>query len=294
MSLQSEQFAGNGLRKIGAGVGAGLATLGVSAALTYGYLQVRDYQESHRQWVKLQSLEKAGEYEGCLAQAQAIVPASRYFEGAQSLVQQCRLGRAQQQAEQQEYVAAIASALMIPKSSGDTYYQAQPFIQTWSDAVMQQGKDLLEAGQLEAAIAKLKLLPAESPVDKERETTIKRWQADWTQSKNAIQNRRRFLERGQWLSAKQSLASVASIGFWQRKAKPLIAKADAGIALVEQYAAEQYQQPPAALGRCTQCRLYAPRLGYSSGVFISPRRILATGSGCAPRPRSSPVALLRG
>ncbi|NJR68237.1 MAG: hypothetical protein HC771_05855 [Synechococcales cyanobacterium CRU_2_2] len=108
MSLQSEQFAGNGLRKIGAGVGAGLATLGVSAALTYGYLQVRDYQESHRQWVKLQSLEKAGEYEGCLAQAQAIVPASRYFEGAQSLVQQCRLGRAQQQAEQQEYVAAIA------------------------------------------------------------------------------------------------------------------------------------------------------------------------------------------
>ncbi|NJR68238.1 MAG: hypothetical protein HC771_05860 [Synechococcales cyanobacterium CRU_2_2] len=156
---------------------------------------------------------------------------------------------------------------------------------------MQQGKDLLEAGQLEAAIAKLKLLPAESPVDKERETTIKRWQADWTQSKNAIQNAEDFLERGQWLSAKQSLASVASIGFWQRKAKPLIAKADAGIALVEQYAAEQYQQPPAAALAAAPSAVYTPPAWDTPAEYSSPPEESwqpAPGAPPAPAPPQSP------
>ncbi len=258
MSLQSEQLAGNGLRKVTVGLGAGLAALGASATMTYGYMQARDYQEYRAQWIELQSLLAATEYEKCQIEAQNVVPSSRYFSGAQSVLQQCRFGLAQQQAARQDYSGAIASALLIPASDEKLHQQAQPLIQDWSNAVVKQGQTLFQAGQLEAAIAQLRALPAELPVAQGREATIQRWQADWTQSETALKTAQELLGRGQWLAAKTALGKVSGVEFWQRKAKPLMVKADAGIARVEQYQAEQ--QPyvsPAALAAAPSA-VYTP------------------------------------
>lgn len=275
MSLQSEQFAGNGLRKITFALGTGLATLGVSAALTYGYLELQKYREVQSQWSKAQAFAQASDFDGCLSQTQVIQPQSRYFSKAQLLMQQCRLGQAQVQAKDENFVAAIESALLIPESAQETYSEAQSMIQDWSDVVTAQGQTLLEAGKLEDAIATLRRLP--EPVNADVETTVTRWSSDWEKSESAIQTADDLLARGQWLAAKQSLEEVSDVSYWAQKAKPLLARAEAGIAQVEQYEREQ--------ARVRSALAAAPRATYTPPAVVSP----APAAAVAPAP-AAPAA----
>ncbi len=287
MSLQSEQFAGNGLRKLTFALGTGLATLGVSAALTYGYLELKEYREAQAQWSQAKTFAQANNFDGCLSQTQGIQPSSRYFSNAQLLMQQCRLGLAQVQAGDKDYVAAIESALLIPESMEETYSEAQPLIRDWSGAVAEQGEELLEAGKLSDAIATLRRLPG--PASSDVEATVNRWTADWNKSESAIETAESLLARGQWLAAKQSLDAVADMSYWTQKAEPLMARAEAGIAQVEQYELEQARSRSAALAA-------APRATYTPPAIVSPTpAVSAPAAPAAPRysapPAPPPVAV---
>ena len=242
MSIQSEQFAKNGLKKLLFVAGSGLFAFSAAAALTYGYFQGKSYRHERSQWVALQGLAAAENYESCRSQGNALPSRSRFYSEAQTLVQQCSLGLARQHASDQELTEAITVALSITTPNGQLQNEAQGLVTQWSGQVVKQGEKLLQAGELDNAIAVLRELPPESPTASSIESTIQGWQKQWSQSEAAVKESTALLERGQWLSAKNQLEGVASITYWQQKKKPLLEKAEAGIAEVARYEAEQARQ----------------------------------------------------
>ena len=261
MSIQSEQFAKNGLKKLLFVAGSGLFAFSAAAALTYGHLQGKSYRQERSQWVALQGLAAAENYESCRSQGNALPSQSRFYSEAQTLVQQCSLGLARQHASDQELTEAITVALSITTPDGQLQNEAQGLVTQWSGQVVKQGEKLLQAGQLDNAIAVLRELPSESPTASSIESTIQGWQRQWGQSEVAVQEATDLLAQGQWLAAKNKLDGVASITHWQQQKKPLLEKAEAGIAEVARYEAEQARlqaiaaaprynyQPPSSSGR---------------------------------------------
>ncbi len=239
MSIQSEQFAKNGLKKLLFVTGSGLFAFSTAAALTFGYFQGRSYRQERSQWVALQGLAAAENYEGCRSQGNALPSQSRFYGDAQALVQQCSMDLARQHANDQALTEAIAVALSITTSDGQLLNEAQSLVTQWSGQVVKQGEQLLQAGNLDQAIAVLRELPPDSPTAGSVESTIQGWQKQWSQSEAAVNQTNDLLERGQWLAAKQELEGVASITYWQQQKEPLLERAEAGIAEVVRYEAEQ-------------------------------------------------------
>lgn len=239
MSIQSERFAKNGLKKLLFVVGSGLFAFSAAAALTYGYFKGTYYRQERSQWVALQGLAAAEDYEACRSQGSALPSQSRFYREAQVLVQQCSVGLARQYANDQELTEAITVALSITTPDGQLKDEAQALVTQWSGQIVKQGEQLLQAGQLEQAIAVLQELPPEAPTASSIEATIQGWQKQWIQSEQAVQEATGLLEQRQWLAAKNQLAGVASITYWQQKKQPLLEQAEAGIAEVARYEAEQ-------------------------------------------------------
>ncbi len=268
MSIQSEQFAKNGLKKLLFVAGSGLLAVSAAAALTYGYLQGKAYRQERSQWVALQGLAALEDYEACRSQGNALPSQSRFYSEAQTLVQQCSMGLARQQANDQELSQAITTALSITTPDGQLQNEAQALVTQWSGQIVKQGEQLLQGGDLDQAIAVLRELPPESPTMSSIEATIQGWQKQWSQSEAAIQGASNLLEKGQWLAAKGQLESVASIAHWQQKKKPLLERAEAGIAEVARYEAEQARQK--AIAAAPRYNYQPPRQGRPASAPAQP------------------------
>lgn len=277
MSIQSEQFARNGLKKILFVAGGGLFAFSAAATLTYGHFQGKAYRQERSQWVALQGLAAAENYEGCRSQGSAFPSQSRFYGEAQVLTQQCSISLARQQANDQALVQAIGTALSVRTPDGQLQNEAQSLVTQWSGQVVKQGEQLLQAGKLDQAIAVLRELPEESPTSSSIEATIQGWQKQWSQSDAAVQATTQLLEEGQWLAAKNQLKGVASITYWQQKKQPLLEQAEAGIAEVARYEAEQARQKAIAA---------APRYNYqppSSGAVAGGQPPVTAYAPPAPR-----------
>ena len=261
MSIQSEQFAKNGLKKLLFVAGSGLFAFSAAAALTYGYFQGKSYRQEHSQWIALQGLAASESYEACRSQGNALPSRSRFYNEAQGLVQQCSMGLARRHANEQQLTDAIAVALSIKTPDGQLQNEAQALVTQWSGQIVKQGEQLLQAGDLDQAIAVLRELPAEAPTAGAIESTIQGWQKQWSQSEVAVQKTSELLEKGQWLAAKQQLEGVASITYWQQKKQPLLEQAEAGIAEVARYEAEQARLKAIAA---------APRYNYQAPTTAAP------------------------
>lgn len=255
MSLQTE-LRENNLRRAAVAVGTGLLTFGVTATLTYGYLELRQYQEQRAQWDQIRSLVQAQDYEGCLAAVPRMSSESRYFEAAQPLLYQCRLGQAQVQAEGEDWSGAIAAAALIPQSNEKFYGEAQPLIETWSKNITQKGEKLLAIGKLDEAIETLRAIPESSPTFSQTQRTIQQWQGNWEKNETVLAETDALLERGQWLAAQQNLEKLEKNPFWTQKAKPLLEKAEAGIIAVTEYEAG-LSRPQTAVAAAPQ-EIYIP------------------------------------
>lgn len=242
MSIQSEQFTKNSLKKLLFVAGSGLFAFSAAAALTYGYFHGQSYRLERSQWVALQALAVSEDYEACRSQGNALPSQSRFYSEAQSLVQQCSMGLARQQANNQDLTAAITTALSITAPDEALQSEAESLVTQWSGQVVKRGEQLLQAGELDQAIAVLQELPPELPTAGSVESTIQGWQRQWDQSEATIQTASELLDSGQWLAAKNELAGVASITYWQQQKEPLLEQAEAGIAEVARFEAEQARQ----------------------------------------------------
>ncbi len=273
MSIQSEQFAKNGLKKLLFVVGSGAFAFSAAALLTYGHLQGKAYRQERSQWVALQDSASAEDYEGCRSQGDAFSSGSRFYGEAQALVQQCSMGLAREQAIDQNLTQAISTALAINTSDGALKEEAQALVTQWSGQVVKKGEQLLQAGELDQAIALLRELPAESPTSSSIESTVQGWQKQWSQSEAAIQESTELLDKGQWLAAKEKLDTIASITYWQKQKKPLLEQAEAGIAEVARYEAEQARQRAIAA---------APRYNYEAPRAAATPSYAGGGASQAP------------
>jgi len=282
MSIQSEQFAKNGLKKLLFITGSGLFAFSAAAALTYGYLQGKTYRQEQSQWVALQGLAAAENYESCRSQGNALPSQSRFYSEAQALVQQCSIGLARQQANDQDLTQAIATALSINSSESALQDEVETLVTEWSGAVVQQSEQLFQAGELDQAVAVLQTIPAGAPTADSVDSTVQDWKRQWSQSETAVQETNALLERGQWLAAKNKLEEVGSITYWQQQKQPLLEKAEAGIAEVARYEAEQARQRAIAA---------APRYNYQAPSPSSqPAAASAPSAAYAPQPAAPSIS----
>jgi len=280
MSIQSEQFAKNGLKKLLFITGSGLFAFSAAAALTYGYLQGKTYRQEQSQWVALQGLAAAENYESCRSQGNALPSKSRFYSEAQTLVQQCSVGLARQQAGDQDLTQAITTALSVNPSESELQDEVQTLVTEWSGKVVQQSEQLFQAGKLDQAVAALQTLPAGAPAADSIDSTVEDWKRQWSQSETAVQETTALLERGQWLAAKDKLNEVGSISYWQRQKQPLLEQAEAGIAEVARYEAEQARQRAIAA---------APRYNYQAPSLSQPSAA-ASAPAYAPAPAAPSIS----
>lgn len=257
MSLQSEQFARNGLRKLLLLTGSGVLALAAAGLLTYGYLHGRAYRQERSQWANIQALATAKDFGGCRSQANAVSSRSPYFEEAQRLAQRCGLGVAQQQAADQDFSGAIATALSLAPQAEPLRAEAETLVQDWSAQIIAKGQQQYDAGQLDQAIATLGQIPTAAPAAATAMEKAQQWQATWDSSEAVLTAAEQLLDKGQWLAAKTKLGELPKAAHWQQKKQPLLDKAEAGIAEVAAYEAEQARQRAIAA---------APRYDYQTAA----------------------------
>lgn len=215
---------------------AGLLLIGLAIA---GFMRFQQDRQDAATWAQVQGLAKQQSFDDCIRRSATFGHESRFYGEAQTLMQQCRVGQAQRLAAQGSKTLGDAlSLLALIPSQSRAYGEAQALMQGWSKQLKSEAESQFKLGKLDRAIAILRQTPGQAPEAQSVESTIQAWQREWGKNATAIKAAESALERGRWLAAKQSLAQITAIQYWQDKAKPLQAKAEAGIAEVERYEAE--------------------------------------------------------
>lgn len=278
MSLQSGQVMKNGLRKALRVTAGSAVAIAVAGFLTYAYLQGKAYRQERAQWAEIQGFAAAEDFSTCRAKASALSSQSRYFSEAQRLAQRCGLGVAQQQAESSDLPAALETALGLAPTDEQLQAETQALIADWSQQILAQGQQLYEAGQLQAAIATLDQLPDNAPATQAAADTVQQWQTAWASSETALTEAEQLLSKGQWLAAKNKLSQITGSPYWQQRKRPLLAKAEAGIAEVARYEAEVRRQQEAAAAATAAA---ATRYDYDYEAAAPARRSTTTAPQAA-------------
>jgi hypothetical protein len=242
MSAQLGQLRPTSWKLIAALGGASLAGLALIALAIAGYLRFEKNRQEDASWSQVKGLAQQQSFDDCIRRSATFGPESRFYGEAQGLMQQCRVGQAQRLASQGSKLGDALSLLALVPSQSKSYGQAQTLMLGWSKQIKTEADAQFKLGQLDRAIAILRQTPAQSPDAPTVETTIQSWQKEWSKNATAIKTAQSELARGRWSSAKESLGQVTAIQYWQDKAKPLMAKAEAGIAEVERYDAELARQ----------------------------------------------------
>jgi hypothetical protein len=287
MSAQLGQLRPTSWKWIAALGGAGLAGLLLIALAIAGYMRLQQMRQEEASWAQVRLLAQQQSFDNCIRSSAAFGAESRFYGEAQALMQQCRVGQAQRLASQGSQLGDALSLLALVPSQSKSYGQARTLMQNWSKDLKVQAEAQFKAGQLDRAIAILRQTPAQSPEAQAVEPTIQGWQREWSKNATAIKTAESDLKRGRWLAAKQSLDNVTPIKYWQDKAKPLMQRAEAGIAEVARYeeaeAARQIEQQRAA--RSYQAPPEVPYSGggsESGGGYYAPPPEPAANSGYVP------------
>jgi hypothetical protein len=266
MSAQLGQLRPTSWKLIAALGGASLAGLALIALAIAGYLRFEQNRQEDASWSQVKGLAQQQSFDDCIRRSATFGPESRFYGEAQGLMQQCRVGQAQSLAAQGSKLGDALSLLALVPSQSKAYGQAQTLMQGWSKQLKTEAESQFKAGQLDRAIAILRQTPAQSPEAQTVESTIQAWQQEWSKNATAIKIAQSELGRGRWSAAKESLGQVTAIRYWQDKAKPLMAKAEAGIAEVDRYEAELARQAE----RRAAYSETAPAVSSESGGYYAP------------------------
>ena len=283
-------------------IGAGIASIliGVITGYTYmarrqSYLQTQGILEQ----IKVLKLDK--KYHQCVQQAE-IFPEnySDLYSEVVTLLQECQQGQAEAKlaeaielAKQNRFSEAIALSTGISTAT-NIYSQARQHRSQWSENIFQIASDRYQDGNLQAAMALMESIPADSPVGKKAKTIARQWDEEWQQNQAHLQVAQKALDERRWQDALNAVDRVSDTAYWQKQSQPIIQKAEAEIATARAAASsETYKPSPRPRSRSTSNSPRSksvPRANSTSSRSRSVSRSRPTRplSKLVPRSRSIP------
>ena len=168
------------------------------------------------------------------AQADDLAEASLMpQEQQQEFEAKCGLAKAQAEADDLKYGAALEIAKTLPKKT-PINADIQQKVDAWSEQLLEKATKLYEReGNLEQAIETVKQIPQDSSVRSKVIDAKSSWKAEFEANEEVMMAAEQALSEEKWQYAKQQAAKVqnsSSAMYWQKKAKEIISQAEAGIA----------------------------------------------------------------
>ena len=184
-------------------------------------LEKQDYHSCHEQAVEMSA--QAADTDATNAMPQKTL---QEFEA------RCGLAKAQQEAEDLKYGAALDIAKTLPRNTPiDAEIQQQ--IDAWSEQLLAKATKLYEQeGNLEQAIEIVKQIPQDSSIRPQVIDAKNAWKAESEANQELITTAQKALSEEKWLYAKQQATKVKDSSpsmYWQEQAKAIISQAEEGI-----------------------------------------------------------------
>jgi serine/threonine protein kinase, bacterial len=155
------------------------------------------------------------------------------IEQQQEFEARCGLAKAQIEAEDLKYGAALEIAKTLPKNT-EIGADLQQQVDTWSEQLLAQAAKVYEQqGNLEKAIETVKQIPQDSSVRSKVIDAKDAWIAESKTNEAIMTTAEKALSEEKWLYAKQQAIKVKDSSptmYWQEKAKAIISQAEEGIA----------------------------------------------------------------
>lgn len=128
---------------------------------------------------------------------------------------------AQQAAQSQDLAVLTASIQKIKAWTPEhpLYEEAQTLLGQWSSTVMAIATQKVNQGDLEAAIAAVRQIPANSPLHQDAEATVQRWQAEWQRGRMMQRKAQKALQGQKWEQAKKQQIMMVQLNqnYWSQK-----------------------------------------------------------------------------
>jgi len=235
--------------------GVAIATiLGIAgvAGVLYVQQQQRLMQQQQRLLTETQALQKKGNYRECLKQAQLISSSNILIaQAGQTVLGDCEFALAQQLAKQGKYQEAITTANTI-LATHPTYQKRQPLINQWSAQILKLATETYQAGKFDQAIALLKGIPQGSSAYSTAQTTLQKWNVEWTTNDKHLKAANKAIKEKKWNVAIDE-AKQLTTPYWKQKSTAIMQKANDAIAAAQPIslppqnnapAQSQYSEPP--------------------------------------------------
>ncbi|MEM8720520.1 MAG: serine/threonine-protein kinase [Cyanobacteria bacterium P01_G01_bin.39] len=196
-------------------------------------LDNQDYQACYEKAVEIKNQGNDGSAVNAMPQEQR-----QEFEA------KCGLAKAQQEAEDLKYGAAIAIATSLPEDTS-VNAEIQQQIDSWSQQQLANANKLYEQeGNLDKALEMVKQIPQDSSVRSQVVDAKNFWKAESETNEAVITSAEKALSEEKWQYAKQQATKVkesSSSMYWQQQAQAIISQAEEGIG--ETAAAEVKPEP---------------------------------------------------
>ncbi|MEM7595289.1 MAG: protein kinase [Cyanobacteria bacterium P01_A01_bin.83] len=181
----------------------------------------QDYQGCYEEVVKIKTQGDNG------TAANNMPPAQQ-----QEFEAKCGLAKAQQEASDLKYGAALAIATTLPKNTSvDAQIQQQ--IYSWSQQQLANASKLYkQEGNLEKALEMVKQIPQDSSIRSQVVDAKNFWKAESETNEAVITSAEKALSEEKWQYAKQQATKVkesSSSMYWQQQAQAIISQAEEGI-----------------------------------------------------------------
>lgn len=146
----------------------------------------------------------------------------------QEWIGKCGLGVAQNQAEVDDYAAAIAIANKLHNVPNRE--EVQQHLNNWSNQILAIATATYqEKGNLEEAVQMITTIPEDSAVHQKALDLKQAWQTENETNKKLIATANKALEEKNWQEAKTEAEKVSGSDYWQQQAKAVIDRAEQAI-----------------------------------------------------------------
>ncbi|MGF1486781.1 MAG: protein kinase [Prochloraceae cyanobacterium] len=207
---------------------ASIATLGI----ILGAMQLLSHQKQKRIANALNLMAtnyERQEYENCLDNARLEAPEIGVpQEKINSFIGKCTLGIAKQEAENENYKEAIATAVEIPQNNPFAA-EARENIDRWSQILLDRATKTYEReGQLANIKPIIASIPSSSPVKEEALNLSEQWQTEITNSEQILADANQAMTAKKWLDAIEKANEIKTVSdsvYWQERADKIASEA---------------------------------------------------------------------
>ncbi|MGK7888596.1 MAG: protein kinase [Leptolyngbyaceae cyanobacterium] len=212
-----------------------ISTLVVLGLGMRGY---QDMQQQRRITALVQSIESQHgqhQYEQCWQQAQHLQAIShQLYDTAIELEGRCALAQAQQLAEQQDFMGAIAMAKAIPEAAQAHHQESQTLIREWFVRSLEQAEAQYAQGSVNAAIATAINLAHNIPSNHPLQAQIQLTALKWNLEQSLWLKAQRLLDDRQWQTAIDQAQPLLTSPPFEHRVSGLIAFAEDNLAIENQ------------------------------------------------------------